>query len=77
MPRMSAVEPKKASWSARLIYWLARRRLGHVPEGTKILAHDPLLLRGWTRMTERRSCGAVEAAGDAEDGDAGGVSVLN
>lgn len=51
MPRMSGVEPKKAPWSVRLIYWFAKRRLGHVPEGTKILAHDPRLSRQVVRMT--------------------------
>jgi hypothetical protein len=51
MPRMSGVEPKQAPWHVRLIYWFTKRRLGHVPEGTKILAHDPRLLRQWLRMT--------------------------
>jgi hypothetical protein len=51
MPRISGVEPKRAPWHVRLIYWLAKRRLGHVPEGTKILAYDPRLLRQHTRMT--------------------------
>jgi hypothetical protein len=51
MARMDGVEPKKAPWSVRLIYWLSKRRLGHVPEGTKILAYDPRLLRQYTRMT--------------------------
>jgi hypothetical protein len=50
MPRMSGVEPKQAPWHVRLIYWFTKRRLGHVPEGTKILAHDPRLLRQYTRM---------------------------
>ena len=51
MPLMSGVEPKQAPWHVRLIYWFTKRRLGHVPEGTKILAHDPRLLRQWSRMT--------------------------
>ncbi|MFZ0333631.1 MAG: hypothetical protein WAN10_06270 [Candidatus Acidiferrales bacterium] len=51
MPRMSGVEPKKATWSVRLIYWFAKRRIGHVPEGMKILGYDPRLLRQYTRMT--------------------------
>jgi hypothetical protein len=50
MPRMQGVEPKQAPWHVRLIYWLMKRRLGQVPEGTKILAYDPRLLRQYTRM---------------------------
>ncbi len=51
MPRMSGVEPKQAPWHVRLIYWAVKRRLGQVSESMKILAHDPRLLRQWTRMT--------------------------
>ena len=51
MSRMSGLEPNRASWSARIIFWFAKRRLGHIPEGTKILARDPRLLRQFTRMT--------------------------
>ncbi|HEV2299344.1 MAG TPA: hypothetical protein VGR72_12605 [Candidatus Acidoferrales bacterium] len=50
MPRMEQVDEKRAPWSVRLIYWFAKRKLGHVPEGTKILAHDPRLLRQFVRM---------------------------
>jgi hypothetical protein len=51
MPRMSGVESKQAPWHVRLIYRFAKRKLGHIPEGTKILAYDPRLLRQHTRMT--------------------------
>lgn len=51
MARMSGLEPSRASWSARIIFWFAKKRLGHIPQGTKILAHDPRLLRQFTRMT--------------------------
>lgn len=51
MLRMSGLEPNRASWTSRIIFWFAKKRLGHVPEGTKILAHDPRLLRQFTRMT--------------------------
>lgn len=50
MPRMAGVEPKQAPWHVRLIYWFAKRKLGHVPEGTKILAYDSRLLRQFMRM---------------------------
>jgi hypothetical protein len=49
--RMDGVEPKKAPWSVRLIYWFAKRNMGHVPEGMKRLAYDPRLLRQFARMT--------------------------
>jgi hypothetical protein len=51
MPRINGVEPKQAPWHVRLIYWLAKRKFGHVPEGRKILAHDPRLLRQYVRMS--------------------------
>ncbi|MFZ0212627.1 MAG: hypothetical protein WBE20_08565 [Candidatus Acidiferrales bacterium] len=50
MPRMNGVEAKNASWSTRFIYWVMKRRRGQVSDGTKILAHDPRLLRQFTRM---------------------------
>jgi len=51
MVRMSGLEANRASWSARIVFWFAKKKLGHIPEGTKILAHDPRLLRQFTRMT--------------------------
>jgi hypothetical protein len=50
MARMSGLEAKRASWSARIIYWFAKRNLGHVPAGMKILAYYPRLLRQHVRM---------------------------
>lgn len=52
MPRINGVEPKQAPWHVRLLYWFAKRRMGHVPAGMKILGYDPRLLRQWTRMTK-------------------------
>jgi hypothetical protein len=50
MPRMEGVEPKHAPLSVRIIFWLARRSIKRVPEGMKIRAHDPKLLRNCVRM---------------------------
>lgn len=50
MPRISGVESKQAPWHVRLIYWFARRALGQVPAGMKILAYYPALLRQFVRM---------------------------
>ena len=50
MPRMSGVEPERAPWHVRLIYWFVKRKHGHVSETMKILAYDPRLLRRFVRM---------------------------
>lgn len=51
MPRISGVESKQAPWHVRLIYWFARRNIGQVPGGMKILAYYPALLRQFVRMS--------------------------
>lgn len=50
MPRIQGVDAKHAPLSVRFIYWMTRRYLKRVPQGTTILAHDPKLLRNFTRM---------------------------
>ncbi|HEV2422069.1 MAG TPA: hypothetical protein VGS59_10215 [Candidatus Acidoferrales bacterium] len=50
MPRISGVEAKQGPWHVRVIYWFARRALGQVPAGMKILALYPPLLRQFVRM---------------------------
>ncbi|HEV2489629.1 MAG TPA: hypothetical protein VGT03_07460 [Candidatus Acidoferrales bacterium] len=50
MPRMNGVDEKHAPLTVRIIYWLARRRLRNVPEGMKVRAYDPRLLRNCVRM---------------------------
>ncbi len=50
MPRIRGVEAKRALWHVRLIYWLAKRSLRRIPEGMRIRAHDPRLLRHSTRL---------------------------
>ncbi len=51
MSRISGVESEKAPWHVRLIYWFARRKIGQVPAGMKILAYYPALLRQFVRMS--------------------------
>jgi hypothetical protein len=46
MARIAEVPQGKASLLARLIYWMARRRLGKVPEPITITAHHRKLFRG-------------------------------
>lgn len=51
MPRINGVEPQQAPWHVRLIYWFARRSIGQVPAGMKILALYPALLRQFVKMS--------------------------
>lgn len=53
MARIAGVPPKKANLEARAVYWMAKRRLGKVPEPITVTAHHPWILRG---------CGAFELA---------------
>ena len=50
MARLPGLEGNRASWGARIVYWFAKRNLGHVPSGMKILAYYPRLLRQHVRM---------------------------
>ena len=47
MARVKGLEPGEAGWTARLVYWLAKRKVGRVPEPVTIYAHHPNLLRGY------------------------------
>jgi hypothetical protein len=42
--RTKGVQDHEAGFFTRLIFWLAKRRLGHVPLSTRIRANDPKLL---------------------------------
>lgn len=44
MARMDGVLPKRAGWFARIGYFLARRKVGRVPEPMTIYAHNPWVL---------------------------------
>ncbi len=56
MARINGMEPQKAGWLTRLLYWFTRRSLrqltgqDRLPESVKIVAHQPLLLRAVGRM---------------------------
>jgi 4-carboxymuconolactone decarboxylase len=56
MARMSGVEPHKAGWFTRLVYWLVKREVNNrtgksrLLEPIKITAHHPRLLRALGQM---------------------------
>ena len=50
MSRVAGVEDKEAGLRTKFIYWLIRRRLGHVPHGARVRALDPKLLEVAGRM---------------------------
>lgn len=56
MARMNGIEPNQAGFVNRIIYWLARRKVGKLTgnarliEPLKITAHHPRLLKGFGMM---------------------------
>jgi hypothetical protein len=50
MIRAHGVQDREAGLRTRIIYWLVKRRYGHVPLGTRIRALDPKLLNLILRM---------------------------
>jgi hypothetical protein len=50
MARIPGVEPREAGLFARFVYWLTKRRFGHVLVPVKITAHHPRLLRAMGGM---------------------------
>lgn len=50
MLRSQGVQDNQAGLVTRLIFWLAKRRLGHVPLGTRVRALDPKYLRAALRL---------------------------
>jgi 4-carboxymuconolactone decarboxylase len=56
MARIEGLEPHQAGWFARLVYWLARRKIAQetgasrLVEPLKIMAHHPRLLRAYGHM---------------------------
>jgi len=63
MAHMKGVEPEKAGWFTRLVYWFVRRKFGKLTgknqliEPVKIAAHHPRLFRAIGQME-----GGLEAA---------------
>jgi hypothetical protein len=47
MARLNGLDGRAAGWNARFVYWLAKRKVGRVPEPVTIYAHHPNLLRGY------------------------------
>jgi hypothetical protein len=45
MARIAGVPERQAGAFVRIAYWLVRRRLGAVPEPTRLMAHQPRVLR--------------------------------
>jgi 4-carboxymuconolactone decarboxylase len=56
MARIPGLEPHEVGWLTRLIYWLARRKIGQLTgqhrlvEPIKIAAHHPRLFRAVGQM---------------------------
>jgi len=50
MSRSQGVQDNQAGLLTRLLFWFAKRALGHVPLGMRIRAFDPKYLRRAARM---------------------------
>ncbi len=50
MARIAGVEPERAGWFVRFVYWMVRRKVGRVVLPIKIAAHHPRLLRSVGEM---------------------------
>ena len=56
MARMNGVEPERAGWFTRIVYWIVRRKVGKetgqakLVEHVKITAHHTRLLRAYGQM---------------------------
>jgi hypothetical protein len=48
--RSQGVQDNEAGLLTRIIFWLAKRRLGRVPLGMRVRARDPKLFRNVVRM---------------------------
>ena len=50
MSRIAGVPPEKAGLFIRFVYWMARRKVGKLPEPLTIIAHHPSLPLGYGMM---------------------------
>lgn len=50
MARIPGVTDNEASLFTRFVYWMVRRRFGHVMEPLRITAHHPRLLKATGQM---------------------------
>jgi hypothetical protein len=48
--RSQGVQDNEAGLITRIIFWLAKRRIGRVPLGMRVRARDPKLFRNIVRM---------------------------
>ncbi len=48
--RSQGVQDNEAGLLTRIIFWVAKRRIGRVPLGLRVRARDPKLLRNVVRM---------------------------
>ena len=47
MARIEGVPARRASWLARLVYWMSRRMVGKVPEPLTVAANHPAVFRAY------------------------------
>lgn len=50
MTRIPGIEPAQAGPFVRFVYWMTKRKLGRLIVPTKIMAHQPKLLRAASAM---------------------------
>ena len=50
MSRIRGVEANQANALTRFVYWMTKRKLGHIVEPVKVSAHQPRLLLGMGQM---------------------------
>ncbi len=62
MARIQGVEPERAGWFVKFVYWMTRRKIGRVVLPIKIAAHHPRLLRALAEM-ERGQMAATSVDG--------------
>jgi len=63
MGRTQGVEPQQAGLFVRFVYWMVRRKLGHVVLPIKITAHHPRLLRSLAEMETGQAAAKSVSAG--------------
>ena len=47
MSRIAGIEPTKAGFFTRIAYWLAKKKVGVLPEPLTIYAHNPWIMRAY------------------------------
>ena len=80
--RSQGVQDNEAGLLTRIIFWVAKRRIGRVPLGLRVRARDPKLLRNVVRMDiyarfPGHHSGALERARATQGCHDGWLSLLN